>query len=175
MGMGAIVPSGTRLARAMAKALGPVSPGLVVELGAGTGRITAALIEKVAKQDDIVVVERDASFCDLLRKRFPDVRVLQGDARDMRQLTANAGVGAISHVVSGLPLLSMPRAVRNAIASEVFAALAPGGSFIQFTYGPRSPVPSETVAQEGFVARRDVWILGNFPPAAIWIYTRAAD
>ena len=95
-GVGAIAPSGPWLAKAMAAATSHRRPGVIVELGAGTGRITAALIARAEDPGGIVVVERDPSFCALLAKRFPGLRILQGDACDLRRLAADAGLSAAS-------------------------------------------------------------------------------
>ena len=43
---GAVMPSGRPLARAMAKFVDPNAPGQVIELGPGTGAVTAALVER---------------------------------------------------------------------------------------------------------------------------------
>src|SRR5271156_7049424 len=67
---GAVAPSGRALARAMAAAIGSPSQGLVVELGPGTGPVTQSLIETGVLPERLVLVEYDAAFCRLLRRRF---------------------------------------------------------------------------------------------------------
>ena len=44
LAMGAVMPSGKPLARAMAKCVDPETEGSVIELGPGTGAVTAALV-----------------------------------------------------------------------------------------------------------------------------------
>src|SRR6202453_3785635 len=80
---GAVAPSGRALARAMAAAAGSPPPGLVVELGPGTGPVTQALIEAGMVSERLVLIEYDPSFCRMLERRFEGVRVIQGDAYDL--------------------------------------------------------------------------------------------
>jgi 23S rRNA (adenine-N6)-dimethyltransferase len=48
----------------------------VLDLGAGHGAVTAALLDAGA---DVVAVEIDQRAVDVLRRRFPDARVVEGD------------------------------------------------------------------------------------------------
>jgi 23S rRNA (adenine-N6)-dimethyltransferase len=50
---------------------------LVLDLGAGTGRLTAELVRAAR---NVVAVELDARMADRLRGRWPTVEVLEGDA-----------------------------------------------------------------------------------------------
>ncbi len=171
--IGAITPSGRRLAAAIAREVDFSRPGVIVELGGGTGSITRALVERAAGKAEIVVVEREPTLCALLSARFPGIRVLQGDARDLRRLLANSGIGPVKAVVSGLPLLSLTQATCRRIVRESFAVLEPDGVFVQFTYGIASPVRASHARRVGVEGRRTGWILGNLPPAALWCYRHA--
>jgi phosphatidylethanolamine/phosphatidyl-N-methylethanolamine N-methyltransferase len=77
---GAVMPSGKPLARAMAHCVDPNPPGPVIELGPGTGAVTAALVERGIKPSRMVLVEFNPTFCRLLRTRYPEATVVQGDA-----------------------------------------------------------------------------------------------
>jgi len=68
-----------------------LAPGDVVyDLGAGTGRVTAALLAAGAR---VVAVERDPNFAGKLRARFggADVRVMEADLADVPFRTAVQG------------------------------------------------------------------------------------
>ena len=82
--MGAVMPSGRVLARTMAQYVDIKSSGPVVELGPGTGAITNALIEHGIDQKRLVLVEYNPGFCALLRDRYPQAKVVQGDAYTLR-------------------------------------------------------------------------------------------
>lgn len=172
--VGAVVPSGRALARAMAAHIDLEAPGAVVELGGGTGSITKAILRAGIPPEDLIVVEREAKLCRIIRARFPGVRVLCADARKLDGLLAEAGITRVKAVVSGLPLLSMERADCRQILRAAFSALEPDGEFLQFTYSPGSPVSHETRGLLGIVGKREEWVLSNLPPAAVWSYRRSA-
>lgn len=170
--VGSVVPSGRALATAMADCIDVAEPGVVVELGGGTGNITRAILDAGVRPSDLVVVEREAALCAVIRTRFPGIRVLRADARRLRALLEAEGIAPVKAVVSSLPLLSMDRREVQPIVAEAFAALAPGGQFLQYTYGPASPIPPEMRARLGIEGARSEWILNNFPPAAVWRFFR---
>ncbi|MFQ5763692.1 MAG: class I SAM-dependent methyltransferase [Rhodospirillales bacterium] len=171
--IGAIAPSGRSLAAAMAREVDFERPGTIVELGGGTGSITKTLVAKTASQGDIVVVEREAKLYAILAERFPGIRIIHGDARNLGPLLAAAGIGRVKAVVSGLPLLCLSARSRARILCHVFAVLEPDGVFVQFTYGWTKPIAPALVKRSGTVGRRTRWIVNNLPPAAVWRYSEA--
>jgi len=172
MRVGAIAPSSRRLADAMAREVPPGRKGWVIELGAGTGVITAALLRAGIEPGRLAAVERDPLLHGHLVDRFPGVHVLLGDAARLGEVVKPLGIRSAVAVVSGLPLLAFPRGLQDRIVEAAFELLAPGAPFIQFTYGPMSPVGRERLNVEGSVARR---IIGNLPPASVWVYRRAGE
>lgn len=171
--LGAVLPSGRALARAMANCIDRDAPGVVVELGGGTGSITKAILKAGIPPQDLIVVEREATLCRILARRYPGVRVLCADARQLNRLLAQAGVTRVKAVVSGLPLLSLERRDCHRLLHTAFSVLAEDGEFLQFTYGPASPVTPRQRDALGIVGKREEWILSNLPPAAVWRYRRA--
>jgi phosphatidylethanolamine/phosphatidyl-N-methylethanolamine N-methyltransferase len=172
IGIGAIAPSSRRLADAMASQVPAEGKLPVLELGGGTGVITAALLRAGLAPRRLVVLERDPALHRLLHERYPQLRIVLGDAAHLAAVLHPLGIDQVSAVVSGLPLLAMPRPIQDEIVRGVFALLAPGAPFIQFTYGPYSPVSRERNGITGKVARR---IAANLPPANVWVYRRTAD
>ena len=170
--LGAVLPSSKSLGMAMAQAIDPSAPGAVIELGGSTGSITAALLESGVAPQDIVVIEREAALCRVLAPRFPDIRIIQGDARRLRSLLRDAGVGPVRAVVSGLPLLSLPGKTCIAIIAQAFSVLPDDGLLVQFTYGPASPVSRALATHFSIKGDRASWVLDNLPPASVWRYRR---
>jgi phospholipid N-methyltransferase len=159
--VGAICPSGQPLARTMA-ALIPEAPGLVVECGAGTGVVTQAILDQGIDRKRLIVIEYSPLFCRILRNKFPDLTIIQGDAAQLTSyLPDDAQVAAI---VSSLPLMSLPSATRAAIIRQARSAIRHTGCVIQFTYAFWSTSPFR---QAG--CRRDAraFILRNLPPARV--------
>ncbi len=171
--VGAVVPSGPALAAALAAEINTEAPGAVVELGPGTGRVTRALLEAGVAPGRLVAIECNASFCKLLRERFPEVRIVSGEAWTLEQLLQQAGVGPVKAVVSSLPLLSMTSGDRRAVLSQIAAVLGAEGVLLQYTYGPAAPAPPELGAELGLIGERTKWVLANLPPAAVWRYRRS--
>lgn len=173
-GIGAVIPSSRRLAAAMAREIDMRAPGLVVELGGGTGNITAGLLAAGVDPRDLIVVEQEAAFCKILRQRFPAVTVVRGDARRLRELLAERTARTpVKAVVSSLPLLTLPDRQCRAILAAAFDLLPDNGVFVQFSYGPISPVPRRLCDTLGILAERGSRVLFNLPPATVWRYEAA--
>jgi phosphatidylethanolamine/phosphatidyl-N-methylethanolamine N-methyltransferase len=170
--IGAVVPSSERLALAVANEVDFARPGVIVELGGGTGSITQALLEKAANSDQIVVIEREASLCMRLSARFPGIRVIRGDAENLKKLMENAGIDQVNAIVSGLPLLSLSSRSCHKIIHQAFDVMPDDGVFVQFTYGLASPMRRPTIKKTGIVGCRSGWVIRNLPPAALWRYKR---
>ena len=79
LSIGAVTPSSKMLARAMARYVDPHSDGPVVELGPGTGPVTAALVEAGVDPSRLVLVEFNPAFCRILRTRYPSATLVQGN------------------------------------------------------------------------------------------------
>jgi phosphatidylethanolamine/phosphatidyl-N-methylethanolamine N-methyltransferase len=143
--------------------------GPVLELGAGTGPATQALIELGCPAAQIVVVERDGELCRLLERRFAGLRVVQGDALRLREVLGRAGITHVRAVLSGLPMRTVAPADAVRCYLDAFRLMPAGGAIIQYTYGLR---PSVDPAADGanfeatFLSRE--W--RNMPPMAIWRY-----
>jgi phosphatidylethanolamine/phosphatidyl-N-methylethanolamine N-methyltransferase len=169
--MGAVTPSSRVLARAMARYVDPAIPGPVVELGSGTGAVTQALVDKGVDPSRLVLVEFNPSFCRLLRTRYPDATVIQGDAYRINHLLGGLLREPASAVVSGLPLVTKPFRRRLRLIGEAFDLMVPGAPFVQFTYAMVTPIPMRTVNVTAHASEL-IWM--NVPPARVWVYRKAA-
>ena len=81
--MGAVIPSGPLLTRALAlTAVREMQgrDGHVIELGAGTGEVTKALLAAGIAPDRLALVERDPELVAFLRRHFRGPRIIEGDA-----------------------------------------------------------------------------------------------
>jgi phosphatidylethanolamine/phosphatidyl-N-methylethanolamine N-methyltransferase len=148
--------------------------GAVVELGGGTGVITQALLDAGVEPDRFLVIERDEALHGLLTRRFPDLAITLGDACDTQAIVRARGHDKVAAVVSSLPLLSIPDRIQWEILDQALGALMPGGSLVQFTYGPNCPIPRSLQARHGCFARPAGFALLNLPPATVWRVDRPA-
>ena len=173
--VGAVVPSGRLLAEAMARATLHALEGRtghVIELGAGTGEVTKALLSAGIPPARLAVVERDPELAAFLRRRFTGPQIIEGDASHIPQLLEQHGIGEVSAVVSSLPLLTMPTEIVNGIVGGAFDALPGGGAMIQFTYGPRPPIPRALRQALQMVCTPSHRIWRNVPPAVVWTFRK---
>src|SRR3974377_807914 len=164
---GAVMPSSKALARTMARYVDAEASGQVIELGPGTAPGTEALVEHGIDQSRLILVEFNPDFCRLLRTRYPEATVVQGDAYRLRRIVEVNVRQAAAAVVSGLPLLTKPLRTRLRLMADAVGLLAPGAPFVQFTYEMVPPLPK---ALSGIrdIASELIWL--NLPPARVWVY-----
>jgi phosphatidylethanolamine/phosphatidyl-N-methylethanolamine N-methyltransferase len=163
---GAVAPSGAELSRLMAAYVELDRPGVVVELGPGTGAVTQALLERGVPPERLVLIEYSEEFCGLLRKRFPGVTVVHGNAYALGEVMEGLGNPPIASVVSGLPLFTRPMPERQALFSDALRRMSPGAPFIQFSYA-LVPAVKDLVGLTWSTSR---WVIANLPPARVWLY-----
>lgn len=174
LGVAAISPSSPQLARQMMSEL-PRGAKRVIELGGGTGVFTQALLDHGIAPADLLVLELNEELHQHLQKHFPTVQVACADARDLADVALARGFGPdapADAVISGLGLLSMPKATQQAILGAAFDAMQPQGRFVQFTYGPANPVAREVIESLDLNARRGSFTWWNVPPATVYVYSR---
>jgi len=164
---GAVMPSSKALARTMARYVDADASGPVIELGPGTGPVTEALVEHGIDQSRLVLVEFNPDFCRLLRARYPEATVVQGDAYRLRRIVEVYVREPAAAVVSGLPLLTKPLRTRLRLMADAVGLLAPGAPFVQFTYAMVPPIP-KALSGIRVVASELIWL--NLPPARVWVY-----
>ncbi len=136
--VGTLLPSGPELARQLAAvipAAGPAGqPTVVVEVGAGSGAVTAAIAQQVAEGTMVIAVEKDPELAERLRSRNLGVQVVTADAATLPAILADHGVDCADVIVSVLPwTLFGPRQQREFLA--IFAAaLRTDGVFTAAAY-----------------------------------------
>jgi phosphatidylethanolamine/phosphatidyl-N-methylethanolamine N-methyltransferase len=166
--MGALVPSSSQLSRLIASRVDP-SQSSVLEVGAGTGAITRALLRRGLRPERLFIIERDPVLSGFLRTNFPRVRICCGEAAHAPNILSGAGVGPVDTIVSSLPLRNLRQADQLEIFRAMMSTLNGKGQIIQFTYGPTCPIPSRRLGLEAECIGR-VWM--NFPPATVWRFTK---
>ncbi|MFI4969804.1 MAG: class I SAM-dependent methyltransferase [Lysobacterales bacterium] len=172
--MAALAPSSRQLARHMVAQL-PAGARRVIELGAGTGVFTRALLDHGIAARDLLVVELNRELFRLLQQRFPHTHIVNRDARELAAIISDSGLGdtgTFDAAISGLGFLAMPHSLQKEILEAVFDVLGPDGRLIQFTYGPSSPVPRDLLDELGLGVRRAGIAWKNVPPAVVYVFTR---
>jgi phosphatidylethanolamine/phosphatidyl-N-methylethanolamine N-methyltransferase len=160
--IGAIVPSSSALAGAMARQIG--EGATVFEIGAGTGAITRH-IQRTALSGPLIVFEQDRLLARHLRRRVGHARVIEGFFHDTLE-----GVGEIPDtlvILSSVPFKSLPGKLHfntvNALCHILLAS--PNRRLIQYTYFDRPPFAPN---HQNLRWRRLTRVWANLPPATIW-------
>lgn len=176
-------PSSPALAAAVADAaLAGVPadrPAVVVELGAGSGAFTDALVARAPTGTRLLAVELNATLARRLAARHAapgagatTVEVVTADAGDLSGLLDDRGLDAADVVVSGLGWSATRPGRPDSLVGPVARALTPTGRFVQFCYtwtrwaGPAKALRADLDA--AFARVEDtgtVW--ANLPPAAV--------
>jgi phospholipid N-methyltransferase len=175
--VGAVTPSSAHLAARLAAVVPRVGEPVVVELGPGTGSVTAAIEHRLAGRGRHVAVEIDLVLAKYLRAEYPGVEVLVGDAATLAQLLAAHQVPPADAVVSGLPWSLIDADAQRAIVDATARSLRPGGSFTTFAYvhalSMNRARQFRALLGEVFdevLTTRTVW--WNFPPAVTYVCRR---
>jgi phosphatidylethanolamine/phosphatidyl-N-methylethanolamine N-methyltransferase len=103
---------------------------VVVELGAGTGRVTDALQRRLHGTGHHIAVEINPVLADRLAARHPTVTVAAADAARLPALLREHGVEQVDAIVSLLPWAAYAAAP---VPELVAGVLAPSGAFTQAT------------------------------------------
>ena len=168
--VGAVAPSSPSLGRLMARGLH--AGARVIEVGAGTGALTRAVLDAGVAESDLYLVESDERFVDILERRFPTARTVHGDAtwlgRHLEELT-----DSVDFVISGLPLLLFSDVRKRRLLGSAFGLLGPGGAFHQFTYGGVCPIGRPLLDGLGLKATCLGVVPFNMPPAFVYRFARA--
>jgi phosphatidylethanolamine/phosphatidyl-N-methylethanolamine N-methyltransferase len=144
---------------------------VVVELGAGTGRVTDALQHRLGGAGRHIAVEINPVLAERLAARHPAVTVVCADAARLPDLLSDHGVEQVDAIVSLLPWAAYAAAPVPSLAAR---ALAPSGTFTQATLrGFHLLPPAQRQARDlravfgSLTASPTIW--RNLPPARVLI------
>jgi phospholipid N-methyltransferase len=186
---GSVVPSGRFLGRSLARFVGtsPIATR-VLEVGPGTGAVTAHIARRLGPDDRLDLVELNAEFVRRLHERLASedtFRAVAGRTRVLHQPVEElARDTQYDLIISGLPLNNFAVADVERILACLTERLAPGGTLSFFEYiaiRPARAIVSARAERErlrGIGAalakvlrphefRRD-WVWPNVPPA--WVH-----
>lgn len=163
--VGSIIPSSRFLERRVMALAGVHGAHTVVELGAGTGGTTRAILRELPADGRLLVIEINPRFCARLR-RIDDPRLIvhRGNARGLAEAIAAHGLPAPQAVISGIPFSTMSRDTGERILAAIQAALAPGGRFVAYQFSKQVDDLASPLLGP---ARMEVELL-NIPPMRLY-------
>lgn len=163
----AVCPSSEKLAAVLGRLANVDRPGIVLELGAGTGSLTAGLLNAGIPRRRLVALECESRLVEVLQRKFPGLETIAGDATQLDRLLDRRGIDRLAVVVSSLPIKWFPLDAQRAVVRACFDRLGRGGRFLQITNAFSSPLRHREL---GIVGREAARIWRNLPPAQIWAY-----
>jgi phospholipid N-methyltransferase len=136
---GAIMPSGRLLARALSRPLAEhTDPCRVLEVGPGTGAVTASIVRSLKPDDRFDLVELNDQFVARLRERFasePPFTAVADQCRVLHQRVEQLPErNCYDLIISGLPLNNFSVADVEQILETLMGLLKPGGTLSFFEY-----------------------------------------
>jgi phosphatidylethanolamine/phosphatidyl-N-methylethanolamine N-methyltransferase len=167
LGVGCLVPTSAVTARRMASIIETASGLPVLEVGAGTGVITKAILERGVKPSNLVSIEYAPHFVEVLRERFPDVDVREGDVFKLDEVLGERRRHVFDCVVSAIPMLSFKPHQRVGLMKDLLGRIPRGRPVMQITHGPKAPVPA---SPEDYTIQHFDFVVRNLPPAQLWLY-----
>ncbi len=169
--VGAVLPTSANTARKMVSLVNEQSGNPILELGPGTGVITKAILDKGIRPEQLFSVEFSECFLPDLKKSFPGVNFLHGDAFNLNSVLPDLGGRKFDAIISGIPLLNFPLDSRVRLLEDLLDRLNPGRPVVQFSYGPKSPIPPNWST---YTVEPLDWMVRNVPPARLWVYRRVS-
>ncbi len=132
----AISPSSKYLATAMLEPLPLARTRVALELGAGTGAITRALLDQLPQRATLVVFEINRSFFDCLQRTISDPRVvlIHASVENLESELRQRGIQRVDAVVSSLGLALMPEDQRHELFQQLSPFLHQRSVFTQYQY-----------------------------------------
>ena len=132
--VGAIAPSSSNLAKHLVDSVDWPNTSTVVEYGPGTGVITEQILSQLPPDTTFLAIEISARFAEMLRTRFPGVRICEGSVGMVRDHCEANGVEQVDAIVSGLPWAVFSDEDQTNYLDATMEVLRPGGQFITFGY-----------------------------------------
>ena len=166
LSLGTVFPSSPALVRRSLAKVDWERCQTVIEYGPGVGHFTAALLERLPSAADLLALEINPEFVEVLRATLPDPRlqIIEASAGEVDRVRTETGLPPADAIISGLPFSTLPDREIRRIIKRTRDSLAPGGVFL--VYQLSSAV--EAYLREYFaeVTMEREWI--NLPPARIY-------
>ena len=168
--VGSIAPSSTELALKMLEGITPDENNIVLELGVGTGAITKYLQEIVPDEKSYLGIELDRDLVKSLKRKFPDLQIVRGNACDLEKIHKRTGLGKVGCIISCLPFVSIPNEVGEQILAQIERFMEQGCTFRTFQYAHGFYFPSaiklrEFMRQRYGKSKKSPLVVNNLPPA----------
>jgi phospholipid N-methyltransferase len=160
--VGSVIPSSRATIDVMLSKVDWEQCDLFVEYGPGVGTFCPHILERMKPGARLIAIDTNPRFVDYLRREIEDRRfsAVLGSASDVEDIVHRAGYAHADHVLSGLPVSSLPEAVGEAIVGATYRVLRPGGSFMTYQFKPAA----RDLTREKFDRLDTGYVWRNIPP-----------
>ncbi len=159
-----VAPSSRPLAAAICRHVDRSRPQTIIELGAGTGPVTAEVCRRMHPNTRLLAIEIDPDLARCAQQSCPRAQVLCADVSNLPAVLAEHGITQIDLLLNGLPTPSLPRPI-NQVVLETFDKLAPQGWFSQLTVMPYIYMP---MYRRLFERVHFDLVVRNVPPGGVY-------
>lgn len=164
--VGAVASSSQKLVRHMLSKVDWGNCKLFVEYGPGVGTFTRPILDRLASDAKLIVIDTNPDFIEYLQASILDPRLIAvlGSAADIKQIVADHGFDHADFIASGLPFSTLPAGVGDDIARATREVIRPGGAFLVYQYNPK--VRNFLTPHWADIDHEVEW--WNLPPAQLW-------
>ncbi|MGH3932204.1 MAG: class I SAM-dependent methyltransferase [Pseudonocardiaceae bacterium] len=172
--VGAIAPSSAVLGDRLATVVPRTDDAVIVELGAGTGVVTARIDARRSPKSTLLAFERNPTLANEVRRQVPGALVIADDARHLPAHLNKHDLTTVDAVVCGLPWANFSDQEQSELLDAITGVLCPEGVFTTFAYLHALALPSARrflgalTIRFGEVARTPA-VLRNLPPAITYV------
>lgn len=107
----------------------------IVELGSGNGCITNELLSNMNEDSTLLSFEINDKFMDALSKLSDSrLKMIHDGAENFEKYLDELNIENADYIVSSLPMVILPKEIKQSIFESVKKRLKPNGSFIQISY-----------------------------------------
>ncbi|MHA6721578.1 class I SAM-dependent methyltransferase [Sphingomonas sp. RS2018] len=137
--VGSIIPSSDKLIAKMLDRVDWATCKVFVEYGPGVGTFCQHILDRMAPDAQLIVIDTNPDFIEYLRTGFLDSRFspVLGSAADVVEIVRAHGHEQADYVLSGLPFSTLPPGVGAAIAAATHTVIRPGGAFLIYQFSPK--------------------------------------
>ncbi len=169
--IGSIIPSSRYLERRIVATAGIASANIVVELGAGTGGITRAILRAMPQHAKLLSIEVNPHFHTLLKDIEDDRLILHlGSAYELKEIISLYDLGAPNVVISGIPFSTMNPGTGTQILKAISSQITPNGRFVAYQVSNRVA----TLCQPFLGSGQTTTEFLNIPPMRIFQWEKGA-
>lgn len=137
--VGALCPSSKKLTRAIIQGIGLKKVQNIVEIGAGTGVFTEAILKNKNENAKFFAVEINEKIVNKLTKKYENLDLQIGNAENLAHFLNQRQMLNVDIIVSGIPWALLKDYEQEKLLNVIYQNLNKGGYFNTFAYILPSP------------------------------------